>query len=151
MQVREYAEDFDACLVVFDSNVPKFFAAAERGQFATFLERMPGRYFVLEEQGKIVGCGGYARNGDSSASLCWGMVRRDRHGNGFGRLLLEERLRHIREDGAFNSVIMNTSQHTVGFFEKFGFVPERVIPDGYAPGLHRYELRLTLRSAAGAA
>jgi ribosomal protein S18 acetylase RimI-like enzyme len=79
------------------------------------------------------------------------MVKNDHHGRGVGRLLLEERLRHIHEDGRFTAVLMNTSQYTLGFFEKYGFETERVIPDGYAPGLHRYELRLRLNSAAGAA
>lgn len=115
-----------------------------------FLDSLPGPYFVVEEDGEVIGCGGYARNGDGSASLCWGMVRNDWHGHGIGRLLLNERLRHIHEDGSFDSVIMNTSQHTVGFFEKYGFATERVISGGYAPGLHRYELRLALGNAVKA-
>jgi ribosomal protein S18 acetylase RimI-like enzyme len=145
--VRLYAEDRDACLAIFDTNVPKFFAPSEREQFAAFLDVLPGPYFVAEHEAEVIGCAGFARNGDGSASLCWGMVRRAWHGRGVGTLLLERRLEAIREDHTIESVIMNTSQHTVAFFQKFGFQIERVIPDGYAPGLDRYELRLPLNSA----
>lgn len=146
--VRLYAEDREACLAIFNTNVPKFFAPSEREQFAAFLDVLPGPYFVCEHGTELIGCAGYARNGDGSASLCWGMIRRDWHGRGVGRLLLERRLEAIREDHTIKLVIMNTSQHTVAFFQKFGFQIEQVIPDGYSAGLDRYELRLLLNSAA---
>ena len=141
-------EDAAGCLAVFDSNLPDFFSEAERAPFAAFLEALPGPYLVLEDEaGSVVGCGGYAIEEDGrTAALCWGMVMRSLHGSGLGRLLVEERLDRIRQEERATAAILNTSQHTRAFYERFGFVTERVIPDGFGPGLHRCDLRLLLSS-----
>ena len=136
--------DRAACLDVFEGNVPGWFRRHERKEFAAFLDALPGPYLVVEATGgPVVACGGWARRqGTATADLCWGMVARPLHGEGLGRLLVEERLRRIRRDGTILEVALNTSQHTVGFYELFGFVVQRVEPDGYAPGLDRCEMRL---------
>jgi GNAT superfamily N-acetyltransferase len=147
MRVRDYAPaDREACLGVFDSNVPRFFVTAEREVFAAFLDALPGPYLVLEDgDGAIVGCGGYAVVPETrTADLCWGMVARGRHGTGLGALLLDARLDGIRADAAVDALELNTSQHTRGFYERRGFVVERVVPDGFAPGLDRCDMRLPL-------
>lgn len=147
MRVRDYTiADRSACLVVFDSNVPEFFVPPERADFAAFLDALPGPYLVAEDgSGTIVGCGGYAVTpGTTTADLCWGMVARERHGAGLGRLLLEARLERIHRDPTADSVALNTSQHTRGFYERYGFITERVVPDGFAPGLDRCDMRLAL-------
>lgn len=146
MRVREYTPaDREACLAVFDSNVPAYFVTAEREAFAAFLDDLPGPYLVIEDEGgAIVGCGGYAVVAETrTADLCWGMVEQGRHGTGLGRLLLDARLDRIRADRGADAVALNTSQHTRGFYERRGFVTERVIPDGFAPGLDRCDMRLS--------
>lgn len=80
MIVREYrSSDRAACLAVFDSNVGGSFLPSERPDFAAFLDALPGPYFVIEDDGVIIACGGYAANAESSdtADLCWGMVQRE--------------------------------------------------------------------------
>lgn len=147
MRVRPYAAaDRSACLALFDGNVPEFFVPGERADFAAFLDALPGPYLVVEDDaGAIVGCGGYAVTpGTTTADLCWGMVARERHGTGLGQLLLEARLRRIHADRAVDAVALNTSQFTRGFYERVGFVTERVVPDGFAPGLDRCDMRLVL-------
>lgn len=151
MRVREYtAADRGACLSVFDSNVPRFFVTDERAPFAAFLDALPGPYLVLEdEDGAVVGCGGYAVTpGTATVNLCWGMVRQEHHGTGLGKLLTVARLERIRADAAIEAVGLDTSQHTVGFYQRLGFRTERVTPDGYAPGLDRCDMRLVLRPTA---
>jgi GNAT superfamily N-acetyltransferase len=141
--------DRAACLDVFESNVPRWFRRHERIEFAAFLDALPGPFLVVEATGgPVVACGGWARRpGTAIADLCWDMVARPLHGEGLGRLLVEERLRRIRLEGNVREVALNTSQHTVGFYETFGFVVERVEPDGYAPGLDRCDMRLVLAPA----
>lgn len=149
MQVRDFTpSDREACLKVFDSNVPEFFVPAEREDFAAFIDALPGPYFVLEDgSGAVLGCAGYAVTpGTATADLCWGMVVRERHGSGLGGLLLDERLARIRADSRIEAIALNTSQHTRGFYERLGFVTERVVPDGFAPGLDRCDMRLVLRA-----
>ena len=155
MRVREYtAADREGCLAVFDSNVPAFFVTEEREAFAEFLDALPGPYLVVEDEaGVIVGCGGYAVVPETrTADLCWGMVARRLHGTGLGRLLLDARLAGIRADPGADAVALNTSQHTRGFYERRGFVTWRVVPDGFAPGLDRCDMRLVFasREEAGA-
>lgn len=147
MRVRPFAPaDRDACLAVFDSNVPAYFVAEERAAFVAFLDALPGPYLVLEdEDGSVAGCGGWAVVPETrTADLCWGMVSLHRHGTGLGRLLFDARLHGIRADADADAVALNTSQHTRGFYERRGFVIERVVPDGYAPGLDRCDMRLVL-------
>lgn len=152
MHVRDYTPaDRDGCLAIFDSNVPDFFVTAERGDFAGFLDALPGPYLVIEDaDGRLVACGGYAITpGTATADLCWGMAMRSLHGTGLGRLLTEQRIRRVVEDGLAAEIALNTSQHTVGFYERFGFRTERVTPDGFAPGLDRCDMLLTLRDDSG--
>lgn len=147
MRVRDYTTaDRSACQAVFDSNVPKYFVTPEREEFAAFLDALPGPYLVIEaEDGAVLGCGGHSLEpGTTTARLCWGMVRRDRHGTGLGQLLLQSRLERAHADLAAEAVELHTSQHTRGFYERVGFRTERVTPDGYAPGLDRCDMRLAL-------
>jgi len=147
MRVRNFMPgDLTACLAIFDSNVPEFFVPAERQEFASLLAALPGPYLVVEnEAGTVLACGGFAvARGTATADLCWGMVLRRYHKSGLGRLLLLARLRHIRADAALQDVALNTSQHTRGFYERLGFVVERLQPNRYAPGLDRCDMRLHL-------
>jgi GNAT superfamily N-acetyltransferase len=150
MLVRAYTPaDRDACLAVFDGNVPHYFAAHERAEFAAFLDALPGPYLVIEDGADgVIACGGWAANPSTrDADLCWGMVRHDRHGTGVGRRLLDERLARMHDDPtsrAVESVAIKTSQHTRGFYERRGFRAERVIADGFAPGIDRCDMRLEL-------
>lgn len=143
--------DLDACLGVFESNVPRFFREHEREEYVRFLGALPGPYLVLEtEQGGIVAAGGYAIvEEDERADLCWGMVRADLHGRGLGRMLTETRIRAALADPGVRRVAINTSQLTRGFYERLGFRLLEIVPDGYAPGLDRCEMRLDQDRADG--
>ena len=148
IHVRPYtAADREACLAVFDSNVPRYFIRAERDTFAKFLDELPGPYLVIEDDdGNVVGCGGYAQGEEPGrADLCWGMVRQDKHRRGFGRTLIHARIDAAKRDAAVRVIALNTSQHTTGFYERFGFHVTGREPDGYGPGLDRCEMRLELK------
>jgi N-acetylglutamate synthase-like GNAT family acetyltransferase len=146
MNYRIYSkQDTEACLEIFRGNTPKFFGVEEEGEFASFLERMPCPFFVLEEDGKVIGCGGYfVSEQKRTAGLCWGMVAGEYHKRGYGKYLLLKRLDEICHDPHVERILMDTSQHSRGFFEKLGFVVYKVEENGYTAGLHRHELELTL-------
>lgn len=150
-QTKVYARDYtpadrEACLAVFESNVPEFFVPSERQEFEAFLSELPGPYLVLEDRtGRVVACGGYAVAPDSAtADLCWGMVLRERQGSGLGRRLMKARLARIRRERSARAVALRTIPRTQGFYERLGFVTERVVRDGVAPGLDRCEMRLEI-------
>ncbi len=79
--------------------------------------------------------------------LCWGMVARDRHRGGLGRILLVERVRRLIADGTLRSIVLNTSQHSAAFFARQGFRTTRVVPDGFASGIDQHEMRLSPEEA----
>ena len=45
-------------------------------------------------------------------------------------------------------VLLDTSQHTFGFFEKLGFVTTKITKDGYTLGLNRYDMKLVLEEGS---
>jgi len=147
MDVRPYvAADREACLAVFDSNVPDFFRAGERVEFEKFLDTPKCAYFVMDLDDGIAGCGGYYVTEEKIvARMVWGMVRRELHRKGLGRFLLLYRLHEVGAAGTVQLVQLDTSQKAAPFFASQGFKLTNVIKDGYGAGLDR--VRMTMKLA----
>ena len=142
------ASDRDACVEVFRSNVPKFFRDHELEEFTDFIDAFECPYFVVLSDDEIIGCGGFGIEADSeTASLCWGMVQQEHHGKRIGAYLLFFRLHEIATSTDAKFVRLRTSQHTEGFFRRYGFSIESTEPDGFAPGLDDVEMRIELTDA----
>ena len=138
---RPYIQsDKAACLALFDINVPDFFDASERSDFAAFLDRPDGEYFILEREDAVIGCGGFAHEERGQARFTWGMVDRTCHGRGLGRQLAEYRLQAIRDAGIFSEVELFTTPQVAPFFVKVGFASVRVEKDGFAPGMDKVQM-----------
>lgn len=144
-------EDADACLAVFDSNIPRYFAPLERPAFERFLVEMPCEYVVGEtEDGTVVACGGWypaPQHGEGAAGLAWGMVRQDWHHRGVGRQLLEARLAGVRTLPGVHTLVISTSQHTEAFYARAGFEVFDRAADGHAPGIDRVDMRWRMTGA----
>lgn len=133
------------CLEVFSSNVPRYFRDHERSEFETFIDSSGCPYFVLASPEGIVGCGGYGlREAGAPADLCWGMVAAAHHRSRLGEFLLLGRLEAIVRDQVAASVRLVTSQHTDGFFRRYGFEVRGRVVDGYGPGLDKVSMDLAL-------
>ena len=141
--VRKYeSEDLEPVVAVFRSNIPKYFGPSEEAGLRGFLAAMRADdYYVIEVDGEIVGAGGIALNEDDTVSLCWGMVREDHLGTGLGRKLTEFRVAASREKFGDRAMVTSTSQHTEGFYEKFGFRTVEHTPDGFGPGIDICKMR----------
>jgi predicted GNAT family N-acyltransferase len=144
------SDDFSACLAIFDSNVPTFFAPEERADFCQFLGTINAEdrpYLVLTRKGSVIACGGLIiETAKRQASLAWGMVDRTLHGQGLGTSLTQARLALVGATPNIAELMLATSQHTGGFYEGFGFTVSKVTPDGFAPGLDRWDMTLHLMS-----
>lgn len=58
--IRKYrAEDKEKVLELLRLNTPRFFAPAEEDELSSYLEKDADNYFVVEENGDIIGAGGY--------------------------------------------------------------------------------------------
>jgi GNAT superfamily N-acetyltransferase len=143
--IEPYAiADREACLRVFDSNTPGFFAPEERATFAAFLDAPPGPFWVarVAGTGAVVGCGGVSLAPDGSAWLRWGMVDGGSHRRGLGRQLLAARLGWIATQPGATTIRVATSAAASGFFQRLGFALLRVTADAYGPRLDRHDLVL---------
>lgn len=153
-RVRPYLpQDRAACLELFESNVPAYFAAAERDDFTDLLDDVEGPYLAIESgDGTLAACGGFQADpkNPSIATLCWGMVRSDLHGMRLGERLLVARLDLIAANPVFESVVIETTPMSRGFFARYGFIATRIVVDGFVPGYDLVEMTLELdrRSAA---
>lgn len=145
MQIRAYKkEDLTAVVNIFRSNIPKYFTPEEEPGLHEFLGGYAEDYYVIEVDGEIVGSGGVAWNDldNPTVSLCWGMVRADRIGTGLGKKLTEFRIKYTREKYGEVPLTIGTSQHTQGFYEKYGFRLTEYEKDGYGPGIDMCKMRL---------
>jgi GNAT superfamily N-acetyltransferase len=149
MDVRSYKRnDQDACVAIFESNMPDYFDPHDRADLISFLDELPGPYYVCVLAGRgICACGGYYIQAEAKlAALTWGMVHRDLHRHGLGRHMLEYRLSEIRAIPGIRTVRARTTQITEDFFRRCGFVPSSQKIGGFGPG-HDFvdlELQLTL-------
>ena len=142
--LRSYTTpDRAACLKLFESNFPFFFSEVDRTDYHDFLDDADaGRetYFVLEGGAEILACGGVGQAAGETF-LTWGMVRGDQHGMGLGDELTRSRLDWLRRHWpAVSHVRIDTSQHTEGFYARFGFEVTERTPDGFGPGLDRVRM-----------
>ena len=143
MNIRSYIPtDLDDVVAIFRSNIPKYFGPGEEPGLRDFLEKFSEDYYVCEIDGDVVGAGGIAVNADETVSLCWGMIREDHLGTGRGKELTEFRINKAREKFGGLALVISTSQHTQGFYEKFGFRLTEHTPDGFGPGIDICKMRL---------
>ena len=125
MEIRPYQPaDAAGCRAVLDSHAAP---EAERSAFAAFLEAPAGAYFVMEHDGRVVGCGGFAVD-PPEARLMWGMVHRDLQRHGLGRFLLLYRLKEIGKTPGVVAVRVPAPEASAGFFVKQGFKASATAP-----------------------
>ena len=132
---------FEPCLSLFKSNTPFFFDISEQVLFQNYLIKANINYYILFDLNKkVIASGGYAHETDGSIVLTWGMVHQAFHNKGYGTLLLEYRLNKIQSEFRGTSIILNTSQKTFKFYERFGFQVIKITNNYYGDGLDRYDM-----------
>lgn len=137
MNVKPYTTEYQSqCLAIFDSNVGVYFDPSERIDFVAYLEDANAvqHYFVFEQQGTVVACGGYFAN-QNTGSLAWGMVHRLYHRRGFGAEITDFRMAQIKRISSIDRIKIETSQLTQGFYAKRGFEVTDIVENGYGQGI----------------
>ena len=144
MNLRPYTpDDLESVVSIFRSNIPKYFGPSEEAGLREFLsDQRSEHYYVAELDADVIGAGGIALNEDNTVSLCWGMIRADHLGQGLGQELTRFRLEEAREKFGDRPLVVSTSQHTQGFYERFGFRLTEHTPDGFGPGIDACKMRL---------
>lgn len=134
----------ERCIEIFKSNQPKYFAEEELRLFMDFLDDdIDNNYYVIEKDGEIQGCGGvFLDQRSGEVGLSWGMVHASCHKQGFGKALTIFRLELMKQQFPGAVYKVDTSQYTAAFYEKSGFSILEIIPDGFAPGLDKYIMKM---------
>lgn len=121
---------------IFMLNTPKYFAPEELGDFLEYLDLFGDDYVVAVVGGQIVGGGGYwIRESDQQGGLSWAFLHPDFQGTGVGKALAVYRIDKIKASGKAKTIMVETSQHSFGFYEKFGFKLVGQQSDYWAPGI----------------
>ena len=153
LRLRSYrTEDRASCLALFDGHVPEYFRPDERAGLETYLDALPGPFFVIETSGgETVACGGVALEADRPAgSLCWGIVHHAYQRQGLGRVMALARIQALADMPGCDAVRLETISPTVGFFEGLGFAAIARTADGYEPGIDWVEMEFVLDDDARA-
>ena len=132
---------FNRCLSILKSNTPEFIDKSEESLFIHYLSRKGIIYFVLFESRKLIGCGGYGYdNKKNSVILSWGLIHNQFHKMGFGTHLLKYRIKQIVKNYPNSNIILDTSQKTYKFYERFSFSVDNITRNFYGKGLDRYDM-----------
>ena len=153
MNIRTYNKnDHAACMEIIKSNTPEFFAIEEITLFKEWLIAQENGvlaypvseeeyYFVLEVNNDILGCAGYLLVENSNEIyLSWGMVNRNFQKLGYGKKLLDYRIKSISQNFPDRKISLSTTQDIAPFFEKYGFNIINITPKFYSDSLDRYEM-----------
>ncbi|MBX7152950.1 GNAT family N-acetyltransferase [bacterium] len=142
--IRVFTEnDYDALIAIFKLNTPKFFDPNEQKDFETYLKDYAAYYFVIELDGKIAGGGGLKFQNDKKiVRISWDLLHPDFQSRGLGSELLRHRLNwlgeHMDQHPNLQKIESWTSQVSVKFYEKFGFVTREIKKNFWGAGLDLY-------------
>ena len=142
--VRPYrTSDKGALLELLRLNTPAFFAPSEEADYLDYLDKEADHYFVVEEAGTIVGCGGFnLQNNGRRAHISWDLFHPEAHGKGHGTELTRYRITEIQKLPGVEQIVVRTSQMTFLFYQKLGFELKEVVKDYWAEGFDLYWMEL---------
>ncbi len=126
-------------------NTPRYFDVSEENELIKYLDSETEDYYIVERDGKIIGCGGINYEPDkNSAVISWDIIHPDHQGKGIGKELLDFRINKIKEMKEYVQVIVRTSQFTFKFYEKAGFKLNEIVNNYWAKGIDLYYMSLEL-------
>ena len=143
--IRKYKEEDKHALVnIMQNNIPKYFAETELSDYKEYLEEEIEEYFIASMDNRIIAAGGINYDRPRQlAKISWDIVDVPFHHQGIGSLLLEHRFQVISNKKDIKSIIVRTSQHAFGFYEKKGFKLLERHKDYWAKGFDMYKMSIS--------
>jgi ribosomal protein S18 acetylase RimI-like enzyme len=147
--------DLDALLAMEHSCFAKPVAISRR-QFRYLLRSPRATVRVLREDGRIVGQALVLRRrcaGGTTGRLYSLAIDQSQRGKGYGRMLLGDCLRMLRDEGVSGVWLEVDTENApaVGLYEAMGFRKVRLLRDYYAAGKHAWKMKLELADVPAAA
>lgn len=145
--IRPYtSQDKPELINLLRLNTPQYFAVSEENDFIEYLNYHAEHYFVIEENGKIIGTGGINYLAENTeARISWDIIHPDFQGRGVGKELTLYRIGQINKMPAVNVIYVRTTQLVYRFYEKMGFALERTEKDYWAKGFDLYQMKIPLK------
>lgn len=140
--IRKYkAEDKEALEKIMLNNIPKYFAETEIDDYREYLSTKLEDYYLATLDDRIIAGGGinYDKN-RQLAKISWDLVDVPFHHQGIGSLLLSHRLEVISNKKDIKNIVVRTSQHAYGFYQKKGFKLLETHKDYWAKGFDMYKM-----------
>ncbi|WP_299756339.1 GNAT family N-acetyltransferase [uncultured Pontibacter sp.] len=146
--IRLYtSDDREKLLALLRLNTPQYFDKAEESDFIDYLHNHLEEYYIVEDQGGIIGSGGINYFPDSGlARISWDIIHPDHQGKGIGKKLTLFRVNRIKENPAIRKIVVRTTQLVYKFYEKAGFTLEKTEKDFWAPGFDLYQMQMPLQN-----
>lgn len=140
--IRAYKDhDKDSILNLLKLNTPKYFAPEEEKDLIYYLENEIEFYFVMEFENEIIGCGGFNFSDDRSiGKISWDIIHPGFQGKSLGSLLLNYRIKKLKQFIGLETITVRTSQHVYQFYEKSGFILVDKVKDYWAKGFDLYKM-----------
>jgi ribosomal-protein-alanine N-acetyltransferase len=140
--IREFnQEDKSNVLELFRLNTPAFFSPDEEKDLIFYLDHEIEKYFVVQLDEKLVGCGGinFKENG-AVGLLSWDFLHPQVQRMGIGKVLLNHRIDILKSIPTVKKIKVRTSQHAYTFYEKGGFELIEKVKDYWAVGFDLYSM-----------
>lgn len=138
-------KDLSNVLNLIDLNTPKYFHSSEKEDLRQYLTENREDYWVVEQEGEIIGCGGINYFvSEQKARISWDIIHPQSQNQGVGKSLLTHRINHIKSKNQFKFIEVRTSQLAHVFYSKCGFELQSKVEDFWAPGFHLYQMILAL-------
>lgn len=146
--IRAYTiKDKEELVNLLRLNIPEYFAESEEKDFIEYLDNHLEFYFVVEDNGKIIGAGGFNHLPENNeARISWDIIHPDHQGKGVGKKLTRYRIDLIKKILPITIIRVRTTQLVYKFYEKMGFGLERVEKDFWAEGFDLYQMKMMVKN-----
>jgi len=146
IQIEDYhPSHLNQLIQLLSLNTPQYFALTEEADFIHYLKAEIEDYFSVKIHDEIVGCGGINYDlAHNLAIISWDIVHPEYQGKSLGKRLLEFRIDRIKLNYLIQKVVVRTSQHAYGFYEKAGFKLIHTKNDFWAKGFDLYHMELEI-------
>jgi [ribosomal protein S18]-alanine N-acetyltransferase len=147
ISIRNLSEtDKAAVLELFSLNTPKYFSPEEKNDLIYYLENEIEQYFVMVMENELVGCGGINFSDDKTVGIIsWDMIHPLYQGKSLGGVLLDYRIKYLKNIRAIRKIRVRTTQLVYRFYEKFGFALTEIIENYWAEGFHLYSMEINIK------
>ena len=141
---KKYKErDKIACLSLFDDNCPKYFAANEKIDYKSFLDKITDDYLVCDYAGKIAGAFGLFKLNSKECRLHWILLSPKFQNIGIGSSIMLYCIELALAQHT-KAIHIATSQVAFKFFEKHEALVTKKTLNGFGPGMDKIDMIISL-------